>query len=434
MPETSPILALPYLQPSQAQKHVTHNEALRRLDVLVQLTVIDFDATTPPAVPVEGVVHALGPAPTDAWAGQNNALATWQDGVWMFLEPQAGWRAWSQASSELRLWDGAAWVLPVAERDNLAGIGIGTVSDSANRLAVRAASTLLSHDGAGHQLKINKATAGDTAALLFQSGWTGHAEMGLTGNTDFAIKVSADGNAWTEALMFDAASGQVSGGAVQSDPADATAGKLMLNGAHGLGGNAIAVPDLDDITTGGVYKISSANAAAGNAPTGASNWIVLHIQFDAGSRTQIASRAGATDPELWHRIRLSGTYSSWTRLYGQNSILGTVGQSGGVPTGAIIEQGSNANGHYVRFADGTQICRGRVTTSASAGVAATFPAAFIDTAATHVATGVNTSAGVGILTTYTGITSTSVTMSAFFSSSNTRVATAAEYIATGRWV
>ncbi|WP_332773254.1 hypothetical protein [Pseudomonas sp. ESBL1] len=37
-------------------------------------------------------------------------------------------------------------------------------------------------------------------------------------------------------------------------------------------------------------------------------------------------------------------------------ILGTVSQSGGVPTGAIIERGSNANGEYVRYADGTQIC------------------------------------------------------------------------------
>lgn len=38
------------------------------------------------------------------------------------------------------------------------------------------------------------------------------------------------------------------------------------------------------------------------------------------------------------------------------NLVGTVSQSGGVPTGAIIERGSNANGEYVRYADGTQIC------------------------------------------------------------------------------
>lgn len=37
-------------------------------------------------------------------------------------------------------------------------------------------------------------------------------------------------------------------------------------------------------------------------------------------------------------------------------IVGTVAQSGGVPTGAIVERGNNANGRYTRFADGTQIC------------------------------------------------------------------------------
>lgn len=62
-------------------------------------------------------------------------------------------------------------------------------------------------------------------------------------------------------------------------------------------------------------------------------------------------------------------------VYSQDSILGSVSQSGGVPTGAIIERGSNANGEYVRYADGTQRCRflqggtGRVTW--------TFPAPFI---------------------------------------------------------
>ena len=43
-------------------------------------------------------------------------------------------------------------------------------------------------------------------------------------------------------------------------------------------------------------------------------------------------------------------------LYGKGNVLGTVSQSGGVPTGAIIQRGSNANGEFVRYADGTLIC------------------------------------------------------------------------------
>ncbi|RYJ63257.1 hypothetical protein [Pseudomonas songnenensis] len=52
--------------------------------------------------------------------------------------------------------------------------------------------------------------------------------------------------------------------------------------------------------------------------------------------------------------KLGGTAAA--EFYRQGNILGTVSQSAGVPTGAIIERGSNANGEYVRFADGTQIC------------------------------------------------------------------------------
>ena len=44
------------------------------------------------------------------------------------------------------------------------------------------------------------------------------------------------------------------------------------------------------------------------------------------------------------------------QVYAKENILGTVSQSAGVPTGAIIERGSNANGEFVRYADGTQIC------------------------------------------------------------------------------
>lgn len=41
-------LKLPYILPSQAQKHVTHNEALRLLDGIVQLAVLGRDLTVPP--------------------------------------------------------------------------------------------------------------------------------------------------------------------------------------------------------------------------------------------------------------------------------------------------------------------------------------------------------------------------------------------------
>lgn len=48
-------------------------------------------------------------------------------------------------------------------------------------------------------------------------------------------------------------------------------------------------------------------------------------------------------------------------VFDQKNILGTVSQAAGVPTGRIIERGSNANGEYVRFADGALIQNGSVS-------------------------------------------------------------------------
>lgn len=226
MPDVSDILALPYLAPSQAQKHVTHNEALLRLDILVQLVVEAFGADTPPALPEDGTVYALGAAPTGDWAGQGDMLAARVDGAWLFIAPKSGWRAWGRADGDLRVWDGAVWNALEGELDNLDGIGIATTSDATNRLAISSPATLLSHAGDDHQLKINKAATGDTGSLLYQTGWSGRAELGLAGNDDFALKVSPNGSSWHNALVADAGTGHVGIG-VTSPAAPLHVGDLM---------------------------------------------------------------------------------------------------------------------------------------------------------------------------------------------------------------
>ena len=208
MSDLSPRLGLPYLLPAQAQKHVTHNEALRRLDLLVQLVLEAVAAETPPPAPGEGQAWGLGAAPAGAWAGQAGTIAIYSDAAWMFVTPGPGWRAFDRESGGTRVWDGGGWVTPDAPSlDNLEGLGVNAGYDAVNRLAVSAEATLLSHEGAGHQLKINKAAAGDTASLLFQSGWSGRAEMGLAGGDDWSVKVSGDGAAWRTAMTLDRATG-----------------------------------------------------------------------------------------------------------------------------------------------------------------------------------------------------------------------------------
>ena len=205
MPDSTTRLALPLMQPAQAQKHITHNEAIARLDLLTQLVVEDAGTNTPPVTPVEGTLFLTGLVPNGDWSGYPAHLAAFLNGGWEFIAPQDGWRLWDKSEGALKVWSGGTLLTANGAPTSL---GINTAADSINRLSVSAPATLLTHEGAGHQLKINKASSSDTASLLFQSNWTGHAEMGLTGTTDFAIKVS-DGGSWTNALSIAASDGTV---------------------------------------------------------------------------------------------------------------------------------------------------------------------------------------------------------------------------------
>jgi len=208
--DTTTHLALPYIMPSQAQKHVTHNEALRTLDALVQLSVADRSRTNPPAGPEEGDRHIVAPSAEGAWAGRDGQVAVRQDGAWAYFQPGEGWRAWVEAEQSLLLFRGGQWGSPGDQLQNLAMVGIRTTADTVNRLAVAGDAVLLNHSGAGHQLKINKAAPGETASLLFQTGFSARAEMGTTGDDHFHVKVSNDGANWKEAITVEGATGAVS--------------------------------------------------------------------------------------------------------------------------------------------------------------------------------------------------------------------------------
>ncbi len=207
MSQATPILSLPLIQPSQAQKHVTHNEALLALDALVQPVAIDRDRALPPNDPAEGDSHIVAVGASGLWADQDQALAVFAGGGWVFHAPRQGWRVYVQAQDGDVIFDGTTW--QDAGSDTPEMLGINTAADATNRLAVAAPASLLTHEGASHQVKINKATPGDTNALLFQTNWSGRAEMGCVGSDDFSIKVSEDGTTFHEGMVVDAASGAV---------------------------------------------------------------------------------------------------------------------------------------------------------------------------------------------------------------------------------
>jgi hypothetical protein len=292
-------LSLPFIMAAQAQKHITHNEALRALDAVVQLMVLDKDLNSPPGSPVEGARYIVAASPTGAWSGQADKIAAYQDGAWAFYVPREGWLAWAADEDALYVWTGSAWSAfaggggggsldnvvedttpqlggdldgngrniglddgtaitddagneqvtfhKTASAVNQVGItnaatgsapkiaaeggdtnidltlagkgsghpkaalfGVNATADATTRFAVAAAASLFDHAGNGHQHKINKNAAGDTASLLFQTASSGRAEMGTAGDDNFHFKVSADGSTWKEAIVIDRSTGAAS--------------------------------------------------------------------------------------------------------------------------------------------------------------------------------------------------------------------------------
>lgn len=195
---TSPRLGLSYLQGNQAPKHVTLNEALGRLDALVQLSVISSAVTVQPGSAEEGDTYLV---PTNAsvsdWLhAAAGDIAAFVDGGWLFVTPQPGWTAFDRASGVLRVHGDTGWqALPIMLADRT---GINTEPDNINRFAAKSDAELLSHDdvtpGSGNAREvINKADPTNTASVVFQSSFSGRAEIGLNGDDNLRFKVSADG-------------------------------------------------------------------------------------------------------------------------------------------------------------------------------------------------------------------------------------------------
>jgi hypothetical protein len=214
-------LSLPYIMAAQAQKHVTHNEDIRALNAVVQLSATSKSLSAPPANPIEGQRFIIAASPTGAWQGKTGQIAAWQDGAWMFYPPQEGWLAWVTNDDALFAWDGTNWVQAgggdgggSASVNPVSLVGVNTTADTTNKLAVKSDAVLLSHDdvtpGSGDvQVKLNKAGTVASAAFMFQDNWSGRAEIGLTGDDDFHFKVSPNGTTWHDNLIIDKDNGRV---------------------------------------------------------------------------------------------------------------------------------------------------------------------------------------------------------------------------------
>ncbi|MBB3018574.1 hypothetical protein FHR70_001628 [Microvirga lupini] len=237
---STPHLALPLIAAAQAQKHVTHNEAIASLDALVQLAVKERNRTAPPAAPEEGDRFLIGANATGAFAGHEGQVALFDLGLWRFFAPRSGWRAYVENEDLVLVFNGSEWKAfgsAPDEINNLERLGLGTAADDLNRLSAKLNAALFAaltaEEGGSGDLRfvLNKSTEANVLSQLYQRGFSGRAETGLIGSDDFSIRVSDDGSLWRDALVIDRRTGLVS---FPSGLVNAPRANLLINAAFSV--------------------------------------------------------------------------------------------------------------------------------------------------------------------------------------------------------
>lgn len=232
---TTTNFSIPELAAAQAQKHVTVNEALRVIDVAMNLTVIRRDFTAPPGAPSEGDKYIPAATASGAWTGREDDVAAYVNGEWIFFNPAEGWRVYDQTTGELLIFDGASWVTAFGSAGNGSAASpsysfasdpdTGMYRNAANELAfatggserlrvtntqvvATAAQFLLDDQGTDADFTISKNAVGNNASLTFQNNFSTRAIAGLQANDNFTLKVSPNGSSFVDAVILNATTGR----------------------------------------------------------------------------------------------------------------------------------------------------------------------------------------------------------------------------------
>lgn len=206
---TTPHMGVTLIEQSQSQKEVTANAAFQKYDSILNTAVVDRDLDTPPVSPTDGDVYIPAATATGDWTGHEGKIAYYSDSAWNILTPNEGLVVWVADEDALIVYDGSAWVTAISNVANATKIGINTTADATNRLSVNTPAVLFNRETDDIQVKLNKEAAGDNASLIYQTNFSGRAEIGLTGDDDFHFKVSPDGSTFYESLILDKDSGRV---------------------------------------------------------------------------------------------------------------------------------------------------------------------------------------------------------------------------------
>lgn len=190
-------LALPLVQAAQAQKHVTVNESLARLDGLVNLVLASVNRGTPPATVNDGTCFAVRPGATDAWAGQDGRIAIASNGGWTFADAHAGMQAFVADAGVNAIFDGEIWVEGAL---TLGGFGSALVARTAElEVVLTAGASFITDLYIPNSAMVIGATARVTEAM---TGTLTSWRMGTTGALDrFGSGLGIQQGSWARGML-----------------------------------------------------------------------------------------------------------------------------------------------------------------------------------------------------------------------------------------
>ena len=129
-------LGLPLLAAGQAQKEVTHNEALTMLDIAIAMTVERDDLAAPPISAALGQCWIVAAGGSGDWLDRDGQIAGWTQAGWRFVAPRDGMRAWHEVHGHMVRFDGENWVSESARADGyyvedqrVIGVRAGAIPD-----------------------------------------------------------------------------------------------------------------------------------------------------------------------------------------------------------------------------------------------------------------------------------------------------------------
>ncbi|AUW59206.1 hypothetical protein C1T17_15025 [Sphingobium sp. SCG-1] len=131
-------LGLPLLMAGQAQKEVTHNEALVRLDIAACAAVESADVAVPPGVPLIGQCWIVAAGASAAWSGHEGDVAGWTSGGWRFVSPVLGMEVWVADRGHAMRWGSGTWSDGAIRADGVYQNGVRVVGTQGDAIAAPA--------------------------------------------------------------------------------------------------------------------------------------------------------------------------------------------------------------------------------------------------------------------------------------------------------